>query len=81
MIFFLHFIDGYEFLEILKEVARDNTKNPDLSIVWIDPDEFPLVRGYPIHFFTVFLCLKWNTSDNIVIVNSSAVNILLGEDI
>uniref|UniRef100_A0A8C2HIA9 Calsequestrin n=1 Tax=Cyprinus carpio TaxID=7962 RepID=A0A8C2HIA9_CYPCA len=38
--------DGYEFLEILKEVARDNTKNPDLSIVWIDPDEFPLLTTY-----------------------------------
>uniref|UniRef100_A0A8B9WUQ5 Calsequestrin n=1 Tax=Bos mutus grunniens TaxID=30521 RepID=A0A8B9WUQ5_BOSMU len=34
--------DGYEFLEILKQVARDNTDNPDLSIVWIDPDDFPL---------------------------------------
>ncbi|XP_061693308.1 calsequestrin-2-like isoform X2 [Syngnathoides biaculeatus] len=34
--------DGYEFLEILKDVARDNTNNPDLSIVWIDPDDFPL---------------------------------------
>uniref|UniRef100_A0A4X1SX76 Calsequestrin n=1 Tax=Sus scrofa TaxID=9823 RepID=A0A4X1SX76_PIG len=32
--------DGYEFLEILKQVARDNTDNPDLSIVWIDPDDF-----------------------------------------
>ncbi|XP_066517505.1 calsequestrin-2-like [Hoplias malabaricus] len=38
--------DGYEFLEILKEVARDNTKNPDLSIVWIDPDDFPLLTAY-----------------------------------
>lgn len=35
--------DGYEFLEILKDVARDNTNNPELSIVWIDPDDFPLV--------------------------------------
>lgn len=35
--------DGFEFLEILKEVARDNTHLPDLSIVWIDPDDFPLV--------------------------------------
>lgn len=40
---FLSFPDGYEFLEILKDVARDNTNNPDLSIVWIDPDDFPLV--------------------------------------
>ncbi|XP_026788044.3 calsequestrin-2 [Pangasianodon hypophthalmus] len=38
--------DGYEFLEILKEVARDNTKNPDLSIMWIDPDDFPLLTAY-----------------------------------
>uniref|UniRef100_A0AAY5F4X9 Calsequestrin n=1 Tax=Electrophorus electricus TaxID=8005 RepID=A0AAY5F4X9_ELEEL len=38
--------DGYEFLEILKEVARDNTQNPDLSIVWIDPDDFPLLIPY-----------------------------------
>ncbi|XP_056620175.1 calsequestrin-2-like isoform X2 [Triplophysa dalaica] len=38
--------DGYEFLEILKEVARDNTNNPDLSIIWIDPDEFPLLTTY-----------------------------------
>lgn len=37
--------DGYEFLEILKHVARDNTNNPELSIVWIDPDDFPLVSG------------------------------------
>ncbi|KAG9473041.1 hypothetical protein GDO78_015320 [Eleutherodactylus coqui] len=35
--------DGYEFLQILKEVARENTENPELSIVWIDPDDFPLV--------------------------------------
>ncbi|XP_059231817.1 calsequestrin-2 [Mustela nigripes] len=38
--------DGYEFLEILKQVARDNTDNPDLSIVWIDPDDFPLLIAY-----------------------------------
>uniref|UniRef100_A0A8D1A362 Calsequestrin n=1 Tax=Sus scrofa TaxID=9823 RepID=A0A8D1A362_PIG len=37
---------GYEFLEILKQVARDNTDNPDLSIVWIDPDDFPLLVAY-----------------------------------
>lgn len=41
--FYLLFSDGYEFLEILKDVARDNTNNPELSIVWIDPDDFPLV--------------------------------------
>uniref|UniRef100_A0A8C6NIJ7 Calsequestrin n=1 Tax=Nothobranchius furzeri TaxID=105023 RepID=A0A8C6NIJ7_NOTFU len=38
--------DGYEFLEILKDVARDNTNNPYLSIVWIDPDDFPLLTTY-----------------------------------
>ena len=37
--------DGFEFLETLKAVAQDNTENPDLSIIWIDPDDFPLVRG------------------------------------
>lgn len=37
------FADGFEFLEILKEVARENTDNPNLSIIWIDPDDFPLV--------------------------------------
>ncbi|XP_062921186.1 calsequestrin-1-like [Mobula hypostoma] len=38
--------DGYEFLEILKEVAEDNTDNPDLSIIWIDPEDFPLLNPY-----------------------------------
>uniref|UniRef100_A0A3Q3L689 Calsequestrin n=1 Tax=Mastacembelus armatus TaxID=205130 RepID=A0A3Q3L689_9TELE len=38
--------DGYEFLEILKDVARENTNNPELSIVWIDPDDFPLLTTY-----------------------------------
>lgn len=38
--------DGYEFLEVLKQVARDNTHLPELSIVWIDPDDFPLVRSH-----------------------------------
>ncbi|KAM8903345.1 calsequestrin-2-like [Spinachia spinachia] len=38
--------DGFEFLEILKDVARDNTNNPELSIVWIDPDDFPLLTTY-----------------------------------
>lgn len=42
---FCSFQDGYEFLETLKAVAQDNTENPDLSIIWIDPDDFPLVRG------------------------------------
>ncbi|KAL0970059.1 hypothetical protein UPYG_G00236570 [Umbra pygmaea] len=38
--------DGYEFLEIVKEVARENTDNPDLSIIWINPDDFPLLVPY-----------------------------------
>ena len=38
--------DGYEFLETLKAVAQDNTDNPDLSIIWIDPDDFPLLVPY-----------------------------------
>ncbi|XP_017287550.1 calsequestrin-1b isoform X1 [Kryptolebias marmoratus] len=38
--------DGFEFLEILKEVAQDNTDNPNLSIIWIDPDNFPLLVPY-----------------------------------
>ncbi|VCW68313.1 unnamed protein product, partial [Gulo gulo] len=38
--------DGYEFLETLKSVAQDNTENPDLSIIWIDPDDFPLLVPY-----------------------------------
>ncbi|XP_065510019.1 calsequestrin-1 [Caloenas nicobarica] len=38
--------DGFEFLEILKDVARDNTDNPDLSILWIDPGDFPLLIPY-----------------------------------
>lgn len=52
--------DGYEFLEILKQVARDNTDNPDLSIVWIDPDDFPLVS-----------CLDWACGylDNLSLVH------------
>ena len=38
-----YFIQGYEFSEVLKEVAKIHTENDDLSIVWIDPDDFPLV--------------------------------------
>lgn len=40
-------LDGFEFLEVLKQVARDNTHLPELSIIWIDPDDFPLVRHDP----------------------------------
>ncbi|KAI5622253.1 calsequestrin-1 isoform X1 [Silurus asotus] len=38
--------DGFEFLEILKEVARENNENPNLSIIWINPDDFPLLVPY-----------------------------------
>ncbi|KAM9251958.1 LOW QUALITY PROTEIN: calsequestrin-1 [Cariama cristata] len=38
--------DGFEFLQILKDVGRDNTDNPDLSILWIDPEDFPLLIPY-----------------------------------
>uniref|UniRef100_A0A452SZ32 Calsequestrin n=1 Tax=Ursus maritimus TaxID=29073 RepID=A0A452SZ32_URSMA len=38
--------NGFEFLETLKAVAQDNTENPDLSIIWIDPDDFPLLVPY-----------------------------------
>uniref|UniRef100_A0A665X9F1 Calsequestrin n=1 Tax=Echeneis naucrates TaxID=173247 RepID=A0A665X9F1_ECHNA len=37
------FFYGFEFLEVLKQVAEDNTDHPELSIVWIDPDDFPLM--------------------------------------
>uniref|UniRef100_A0A8U7NXX7 Calsequestrin n=1 Tax=Corvus moneduloides TaxID=1196302 RepID=A0A8U7NXX7_CORMO len=35
--------DGFEFLETLKEVARDKRGDPKFSILWIDPDDFPLL--------------------------------------
>uniref|UniRef100_A0A3P8ZHL8 Calsequestrin n=1 Tax=Esox lucius TaxID=8010 RepID=A0A3P8ZHL8_ESOLU len=38
--------DGFEFLEILKELAEEHNDNPILSIVWIDPDDFPLLVTY-----------------------------------
>ncbi|XP_052651809.1 LOW QUALITY PROTEIN: calsequestrin-1 [Harpia harpyja] len=38
--------NGFEFLEILKDVARDNMDNPDLSILWINPEDFPLLISY-----------------------------------
>uniref|UniRef100_A0A4W5K471 Calsequestrin n=1 Tax=Hucho hucho TaxID=62062 RepID=A0A4W5K471_9TELE len=44
--FLMRCSDGYEFLELLKEVARDNTHHPGLSIIWIDPDDFPLLIPY-----------------------------------
>uniref|UniRef100_A0A3Q2D096 Calsequestrin n=1 Tax=Cyprinodon variegatus TaxID=28743 RepID=A0A3Q2D096_CYPVA len=47
--------DGFEFLEILKEVARDNTDDPNLSIIWIDPDNFPLLVPYWERTFSIDL--------------------------
>uniref|UniRef100_A0A673LT49 Calsequestrin n=1 Tax=Sinocyclocheilus rhinocerous TaxID=307959 RepID=A0A673LT49_9TELE len=47
--------DGFEFLEIVKEVAEDNTDNPNLSIVWIDPDDFPLLVPYWEKIFDIDL--------------------------
>ncbi|KAJ7307162.1 hypothetical protein JRQ81_009147 [Phrynocephalus forsythii] len=47
--------DGYEFLEILKDVAQDNTDNPDLSIIWIDPEDFPLLIPYWERTFSIDL--------------------------
>ncbi|EMP33656.1 Calsequestrin-2 [Chelonia mydas] len=47
--------DGFEFLEILKQVAKENTNNPDLSIVWIDPDDFPLLITYWEKIFKIDL--------------------------
>ncbi|XP_032655814.1 calsequestrin-2 [Chelonoidis abingdonii] len=47
--------DGFEFLEILKQVAKENTDNPDLSIVWIDPDDFPLLITYWEKIFKIDL--------------------------
>ena len=35
--------EGFEMLHSVKEVAALHTDNEDLSIVWIDPDNFPLV--------------------------------------
>ena len=36
--------EGFEFLQMMKELAQTLIDNEDLSIVWIDPDEFALVR-------------------------------------
>ncbi|XP_046698563.1 calsequestrin-1b isoform X1 [Silurus meridionalis] len=47
--------DGFEFLEILKEVARENNENPNLSIIWINPDDFPLLVPYWENTFSIDL--------------------------
>lgn len=47
--------EGYEFSQNLKAAAQIHSENEDLSIVWIDPDEFPLVRIQPAERFTVIL--------------------------
>ncbi|XP_074385506.1 calsequestrin-1 isoform X2 [Zonotrichia albicollis] len=33
--------DGFEFVETLREVAQDRRDQPDFSILWIDPGDFP----------------------------------------
>ncbi|CAG5110220.1 Oidioi.mRNA.OKI2018_I69.chr2.g4645.t1.cds [Oikopleura dioica] len=38
--------EGYEFSQNLKAAAQIHTDNEELSIVWIDPDEFPLMHEY-----------------------------------
>ncbi|CBY13690.1 unnamed protein product, partial [Oikopleura dioica] len=38
--------EGYEFTQNLKAAAQIHTDNEELSIVWIDPDEFPLMHEY-----------------------------------
>ncbi|KAF6730624.1 Calsequestrin-1 [Oryzias melastigma] len=55
--------DGFEFLEILKEVAQDNTDNPNLSIIWIDPDDFPLVRMFLTIEHILILCFVYRSTE------------------
>nr|XP_002130664.1 calsequestrin-2 [Ciona intestinalis] len=38
--------EGFEFLQLLKEIAHIHTDDPNLSIVWIDPDDFTLLHDY-----------------------------------
>ncbi|XP_073692908.1 calsequestrin-1b [Garra rufa] len=57
--------DGYEFLEILKEVAQENTENLDLSIIWIDPDDFPLfdlICTFSKDLLTCVVSTVWDSS-------------------
>jgi len=35
--------EGFEFLQMIKEIAQSHIENEDLSVVWIDPDDFALV--------------------------------------
>lgn len=63
--------DGYEFLETLKSVAQDNTDNPDLSIIWIDPDDFPLLVPYWEKTFDIDL-----SAPQIGVVNVTDVSFL-----
>ena len=39
------FLLGFELVQTLKELAQLQDSNEDLSIVWIDPDDFPLVSS------------------------------------
>ena len=36
--------EGFEFIHTVKELAKHYSNKKDLSIVWIDPDDFALVR-------------------------------------
>ncbi|CAM4492207.1 unnamed protein product [Leuciscus chuanchicus] len=71
--------DGYEFLQILKDIARDNTKNPDLSIMWIDPDEFPLLTTYWEKTFKVDLSRPQIGVVNVTDADSVWLNMLNAE--
>ncbi|XP_064424501.1 calsequestrin-1 isoform X2 [Latimeria chalumnae] len=64
--------DGFEFLEILKEVAEDNTDNPELSIIWIDPEDFPLLIPYWEDTFDIDL-----SRPQIGVVNVTDLTLLL----
>ena len=64
--------EGYEFVQVLKQVAVLNTDNDDLSIVWIDPDEFPLLHSYWEHQFGVDL-----KAPNFGVVNNTDVSRIL----
>lgn len=57
-------------MQVLKQVAVLNTDNDDLSIVWIDPDEFPLLHSYWEHQFGVDL-----KAPNFGVVNNTDVSL------
>ncbi|XP_048865279.1 calsequestrin-2-like [Brienomyrus brachyistius] len=73
--------DGYEFLEILKEVARSNTDNPQLSMLWIDPDDFPLLITYWETTFHVDLLKPQIGVVNVTDADSIWLNMADNEDL